>query len=774
MARLVRFLLAAALVGVLLSPARAQDQKPSIKRLEDEYRQSFKKPETALEYWAAMRFEIGVGKYDLAAEDLKGFLAKNPTDEELLQIEQEQGISAFLDLLAVPQLRKDARPLLERVTALLKKRQGDPERIRRFIANLSASPEERAYAINELRRSGPLAVPFLIQALHGNRDATYHATILSAMFQLGADIVPPVLAALDMEDATVRVELIDLLRRRADKAAIPYLWYLGGSPRQPEQVRQAARETLLVLNEVKRPDQLPAPKVALTREAERYYRHQEPRLDPQSNTVWEWRQGRLVSQALTGTQAEEFYGLRFAGQALDLDPAYEPAQVVFLSLAFEKGFGRAGLDQPLEKGAPQVLLLGRVVSPELLMAVLDRALTDQRPAVILGAIRSLGDLHEVRAVRPTSQRQPALLRALNYPDRRVQLAAADALLGIPSATPYPSAARIVEVLRRAVIVSPAPRVVVADVNPARGDQVARLAREAGYEAERRATGREILERLAAAADIDAVVIVVDAGRHTLPQAMPPAKRPGTAQTVAPADPLLNALPYPGLPYFLAQLRADVDNGLLPIILMVAPDQTGRVPPEFEPSLKRLAERYRNVWIAPLALNANELKGLLAARIADATGAPLSEAERKDNAARAMVWLKRLATGELPGYDVRPAAQTIMDAIDSPDLAPLAIEAAAWLPGTAPQQKLAQLVLSNAQPKLRAAAAANLSLSLQMHGVALGKDQVKAIEDLYRTTDDPGLRGNLALLVGSLNPDPLVTGKRLERYRPSFAPPAKEK
>ena len=35
-----------------------------------------------------MQFEINVGKFDLAAEYLKAFIAKNPTDEELLQIRE--------------------------------------------------------------------------------------------------------------------------------------------------------------------------------------------------------------------------------------------------------------------------------------------------------------------------------------------------------------------------------------------------------------------------------------------------------------------------------------------------------------------------------------------------------------------------------------------------------------------------------------------------------------------------------------------------------------
>ena len=50
---------------LLLASAAAQD-----------FRQALKKPETAMEYWNAVLFEISVGKYDIAASNLKGFLEK--------------------------------------------------------------------------------------------------------------------------------------------------------------------------------------------------------------------------------------------------------------------------------------------------------------------------------------------------------------------------------------------------------------------------------------------------------------------------------------------------------------------------------------------------------------------------------------------------------------------------------------------------------------------------------------------------------------------------
>ncbi len=61
-------------------------------KAKDEYRIFFKKPETAIEFWSAIKFEMDLGKFDLAALHMKLMLEKEPpadTDKELVKIEAE-------------------------------------------------------------------------------------------------------------------------------------------------------------------------------------------------------------------------------------------------------------------------------------------------------------------------------------------------------------------------------------------------------------------------------------------------------------------------------------------------------------------------------------------------------------------------------------------------------------------------------------------------------------------------------------------------------------
>jgi len=762
----VGFFLAFALVAQAQDKPRLPkqaEQPAKAEPLGSDYRDLFTKPENAAGYWDAMRFEIEVGKFDLAAELLKGLLAKGGENgEELLPIEEKEGMAAFLRLQNIPkwsndrskdaEAKRNVDTLIARVSEALKQKLGDGGRIDKFIKRLSATPDERDFALKELYRSGPVAIPRMIAAL---RQATgeERQAIVSALPRMRSDTIPPLLAALDIDDAELRLELIGVFNQRAARAAIPNLWFLAGSPRQPELVRRKATETLARFFNMPA-DRLPLSRVALTAEAERYYQHQVRFPDPQAVTVWRWDGKDIVAgwppkvRAVSASKAEEYYGLRFAKMALEVDPGYEPAQIVFLSLAIEKGLEGASLSQPLAKAAPRVNELVTTSNPELVIAVLERAINDHRLLVVLGATQALGELAEVRAVRPLARGEPALVRALDYPDRRVQLAAAQALLKNPG-TPTPSTnARVVEVLRRAVAAAPdaqaAPadtqgsgKVLVAFVHEDVATAVGNAVAKAGYEAVVLRSGRELLQRLGKAADIDALVIDSE-------------------------------LPDPSLASLLAQLRSDLYAGQLPIVV-AAPDDR-------EVALRGFVEPYANVRVVPAAatLDPALLKKLLSSGIAAAMVQPLGQQERKVDADTALRWLARIARGEVAEYNAQPAADTVVDALRnaklSDEAAIAAVDVVGRLPGRIadrnPQNELATVVLDPGRSTpVRSAAAAGLVRHIQARGPLLAVRQVKDLQQLLAAATDVTLKASVASVLGSMQRDAYGTGERLRSYAP---------
>jgi hypothetical protein len=340
---------------------------------------------------------------------------------------------------------------------------------------------------------------------------------------------------------------------------------------------------------------------------------------------------------------------------------------------------------------------------------------------------------------------------------------------------------------------------MAFANESIANLVANNVQKAGFQPVLAHTGRDVLRRLNQTSDID--LLLIDAG-----------------------------LPDPGLPFLLAQLRADRNAGRLPLLL-TAP---GGAEPSLRPvteryqeerqrltvgrdlaartqqqGLNELADRYRqetahreanvarlnqrygeesaaieeklrhvigrqpNITVisASQIWNDKNLGQELRARLADPASKPLAGAEAKDNAAKALEWLARLARGEVPGYDLRPATDAIVKALHSNDLANLAVEAAGHLPGQLPQRELANVVLDQARPGgLRSAAAIELCRNIQQYGLVLTKEQIRGIETLYGTLSDLKLKANVALVLGSMHPDARQTGERLRSFTPSFSTP----
>ena len=250
--------------------------------------------------------------------------AKNSDD--LLAIESKEGMSAFLKLQTIPkwsadlkveaQARKDVIDLIARINPLVKEKQGDEKLIEKLADNLDASFEERQYAVQELYKSGAVAMPKLIEKLRA-ATGTKRTRIANAILQLRDDTIPPLIAALDIDDNQLRMDLIDILRRRRATQTTPYMLYYAASPRQPETIRRKAEETAVAFLGVPT-SRLPLARVALTKEAERYYMHQVKYPDPDAVAIWRWNGTQIVigwppdSVKVPITRAEEYYGLRFA------------------------------------------------------------------------------------------------------------------------------------------------------------------------------------------------------------------------------------------------------------------------------------------------------------------------------------------------------------------------------------------------------------------------------------------------------------------------------
>lgn len=738
-------------------------------------------PRSPAEYWRAINFEINTGKYDAAAFYLKGFLAASPSDQDFLELEQKDGLASFLrlrnitwssDAKANGEAKKLVEEAISKVNTALEKHLGNQQRINRLIATLHGSDDERQFAIRELQRTGARSIPALITALRADADPEHRAAILNLLPLLPEDTVPPLLAALDMSDARVRYMILDSLGMRGDFAnlparplynPLPTLHYLAASPKQPADIRNLATTLITRLRPMAR-TALPPAKVELTEAAMKYFRHQERFINPEAIPIWRWENDDLTLTMSTLTQAEEYFGLRYARWALDLDPEYLPAQVAFLSIAVDKAFGRAGAAADLTKVEPAVHDLLATAGPSALIAAMDQAMIDRQTNVVLGIAQILGERADGKAAQAGRSKPAVLIQALSYPDRRVQLAAATALLRIPGPFAQQNQTKIVEILRRAlaaeseVSTTAAPRILVAHFDAMAGKEIAAMLKEVGYDVVSVRTGREALNRLRQAGDINAVIVDSE-------------------------------IAYPQLTDLLATLRGDTFARALPVIVLSSPAERATYPSvRMEAVLKRttpqtellrhdeertahddatrlrfIAEGQPRVALLRAPLTPAVLKTALEKSAVD-DGAPLSAEERKRHAVAAAELFRQIAQGN-SNIDLKPAGRAIRQALKTDDIGMIVVDVVGRLPGKEAQVDLASLVLDENRPEaIRLAGARNLAAQIQRFGPALPKVAVEALIKLAQQTKEPQLRGQVAAVVGVLTGEGKNTGARLQGYQ----------
>lgn len=535
-------------------------------------------PRTPVEIFQGARDLIAAGRYDQAAEELKRFLAANPTDNDLLEL-QRRDATVFLQLRNVAtwsdepaynaEAKKTVEDIIRRSEAANAKLHRDPARILRFVRNLGATLEERLYAEQELIKGGDAVVPVMVEVLRTTSDVEQRAGILLAINKLGSETVPGFLAALDGLNADLKLGILRAVATRGDVLNLlsaaetdfsPYLWYYSGSKGDDSKPLRDFAFTFLEQFAGKRADRV-KPEDELVRIGATFPAHQARFRGRDAITVWSWDPSKVnvVKATATRPQAEDYYALRYVKWALDLNPNHEGAQDLFLNVSVSRAVERARF-RDLAEADPNLYQVLAAVPSAKLNEQAALALSRKQTAYALGLINVLAARADKTAATATEGgRLGVFLRGLDYPDARVQLASAVGLLRSPVPPTHGKTARVVEVLRRAVTVDPAGketgRALIADPVLSRATKTSDYLQQLGYVSERLATGRDLLRRVNRAADYD--LIVVD--RHVV-------------------DPVLVDL--------LPQLQASLNVGRRPVLVVASSDRPRPLP--FEHLLLRLA------------------------------------------------------------------------------------------------------------------------------------------------------------------------------------------
>ena len=877
---------------------------------------------------------ISEGKYDLAAEQLKALVAGNPTEQDYLGIQTLYGVTAFERLRLVPVWSDNPAAQAEAVKAVdtliagareaSKKVYRDPQMIARYVRNLGETREERLYAEDQLRKGGDAVVQPMIQALQTAGETELASGILGAIRRLGLETVPGFLAAAEGLPDERKADLLYALVNRPDVMTmisyaetnpLPWLWYYSSAP--VGEMPLVRRISLQLLQQLTGQAKTTAG-VELLNSAQPFIAGTARFTDfdqvPDKVRVWTWNPElrNVQPKDVTRSVAEEHFGLRNLRWALQRDPGLEPAREAFLALAAERAVIRYRFGV-LSQTDPVVYQLLAATPTDVLIRMLDAAMLDRRSALAFALTQGLADRGDRASSVPSKiplpdgkviVKAPVLSRALDYPDPRVQLAAAIGLLRAPGKPLHERQARIVEILARALNGETPPpgardqgRAVIGDPNDTRAAKLESYLRELGYSTERTMTGRDLLQRVRSAADVDLIILdrhlaypelrdVVAqlsnnahrGGRSVLIVASTDQSRPVPLEhlllrlavliavtetedfSVTPPfafDPrkppildldqerteirrtrdqqlqelarlrlarlqrLVESVSFPisfnlqkRLDLRLPQLTYAVLAVEYPVTMESAPntyqelqrltdlirkqseftESTERVPTE---SLGRMIEQLNNALdparrarldlyrrklnpetlilpsdtsrdliledrlrkqlpnqggftIIPEPYSLVGFREDLDTMIADPAQAPRTPEEKRLAARYALEWLHKIASGEISGYDARPAESAIRQALLDPELAPLAVDTLRYLPSAPVQQDLLNVALAQAQPELlRLKAADRTILHIQQFGKLIPANQIERVLPVATAEAAGDLKGKLLVIHGLL-------------------------
>ncbi|HET6572329.1 MAG TPA: hypothetical protein VFG68_01915 [Fimbriiglobus sp.] len=605
------------------------------------------KQATPAELYRAAQDLIRSGRYDVAAERLKAFLAANPTDQDFLAIQQAEP-ATFLKLRNVvswsdnPTAHAEAEKVVEAIIARAaeasKKLHRDPDRIARFVRNLGASQEERIFAEQQLRLAGEAAVPAMVDQLRTTTDAELRAGIFGAISRLGVEAVPGFLAAADGLSDDVNLGILRAVAGRQDVLAllsaaetdfVPHLWYYSAARENGSQslrtFASATLETLAGAGATRR-----KPEAELVAFADRFARGTARFRTPDRIRLWTWDPAKMTVTVTDASkaQAEEYYALKYLRWALDLRPSDPAAQELFLTVAIERGVQRARF-RDLAEADPVLFELLAAAPSEMLNNMLALAIVEKRTALTFGLTALLAiRADRTAAAGPAPGKPGVFVKALDYPDPRVQFAAAVGLLKAPVQATHGKPARVVEVLRRAAAAEAPPegakeqaRALIADPGDARSEKIATFLRSLGYATERFPTGRALMRRAARAADYDLVVIDRHIGDPVLADLLAMAK----------ADANIARRPVLVVASADAPKPVPLDLMLLRLALLIAVTETSatQVPPPFafDPTRPVLDEAQARAELGQLRdqrlLGLYDVRLPRLARLVDAAGLPLS-------------------------------------------------------------------------------------------------------------------------------------------------------
>lgn len=657
-------------------------------------------PQTPEELSRAAKILADLRRPELSRQLLRRLLDAKLDEQQLADLAEHFGTNMFLSMAGRSELHPEAQQLADAVVAAYTRRLQAPQQIAALIAQLSAAdPEVRFRAMAGLQAARGAAIGPMIQALADPARAAEHGGIRAALVHFGSDAVGPLVGLLERSEPQVQAQVMQVLAAMNARQAAIYMLGPCTSPRSAPVVRQAAAAALLRLV-----GKVPAREeaVALLLERAEEYFDQRVALAGEFDgqvAIWGFDPQRKLSVARTlpADLASWALAARLARDAYALAPEEARVKRLYLATLLQCAAGERGWEQVVDNAADPAGREAAGFGAAELAAVLQYAVAHDHPACAAAAAGLLGRIGRAEELLSSGPRPSPLAAALWHPDRRVRLAAAQAIVALGPAQSYPGASYLPKALRFFVATSGQRRAVVAGSRVATARELAGMLAAQGLQTDTAATGEELLRLVLGCPDYEVALI----------------------------DP---AIERPGVGLLLQQLRRDPRSVDLRVGL-IARDGF------FE--LAEQAARDDPLTLAFSRPHSEEALRWQLRRLGELQPRKfVPAAERVRQAAAALELLARLSDAPPKIYDLRQVEEAVLLALEVPQLSLRAAAVAGKL-GT-PQAQTALVEVASrfcAAPETRQAAAVAFAQSIRAHGILLTTAQILRQYDRYNQSAD---------------------------------------
>ena len=418
--------------------------------------------------------------------------------------------AAMVRFQATPELAENAKAIQKILIDGRYARRTDQKFITSNIERLITNQIGYENGLTNLRNSGEMAVPLLLDYLRAPDKAQYHDAVRRAIKDLGKVALNPLVAATEMKDVDTLSLIINLLGELGYNDSVPYIQRVQQSA-ESSTLKDAAGQTLSRLGGSGMADS------SFLDLAEKFYANRSaisPDVRNPTAFVWYWSEANgLTRKEVPPAVFGEIMAMRACEYSLQLaqggnagtSDTADTAMSLWLAANYKRQVELAGAPDPTRmENQPAAHYYGVTSGPKYLGNALKRTLDDGDSAVAYEILRSEQEIIGNKTLNVGGEGQ-SLVQALGYTDRKVRFESAFALAAAKPTAGYSGSDSVVPLLGEALSQTGKPTALVLAGGTDRANAIAEPLKAANYDVVTTTTASEAGKQAMTLPAVDIVV-----------------------------------------------------------------------------------------------------------------------------------------------------------------------------------------------------------------------------------------------------------------------------